>query len=363
MRLDKSKWEKASFQDAISLLRQNAAVQKKDYLEQGLFPVISQEKEYISGYTDDSECVNKITSPVVIFGDHTRVVKYIDFDFAVGADGVKILVPNSKFFCKFIYFYLLWRDIPSNGYSRHFKFMKETVFPLPPLPIQQAIAEELDGIQSMIGKCREQLEDYDRLARSIFHEMFGDPVRNDKGWEVKKLTSIAPICQYEGEINNKKVWLLNLDMIEKDKGTLIEKVYVSLKDVGNSTIKFNEENVLWSKLRPYLNKVLIPDSCGYGTSELIPLKPNNKDISPIFLSMLLRSQSFVDLVNAGTEGARMPRANMNAFRNFSCGVPPLPLQQQFATRIEAIEAMKEATKAQLADLQQLFDSRMQYYFS
>ena len=71
--------------------------------------------------------------------------------------------------------------------------LSSLIVPLPPLPEQRAIAEELDGIQSMIGKCREQLEDYDRLARSIFHEMFGDPVRNDKGWEVKTLKDICSL--------------------------------------------------------------------------------------------------------------------------------------------------------------------------
>ena len=71
--------------------------------------------------------------------------------------------------------------------------LSSLIVPLPPLPEQRAIAEELDGIQSMIGKCREQLEDYDRLARSIFHEMFGDPVKNDKGWEVKTLKDICSL--------------------------------------------------------------------------------------------------------------------------------------------------------------------------
>lgn len=183
----KQGWEYKRFEACINKTPKPKQVKTEEYNSGTKYPIVSQEDKLISGYYDDESYVFHIDSPVVIFGDHTRVLKYIDFDFVVGADGVKIISPKQELDAKFLLYYLQWYKIPNLGYSRHYKLLKEIQIPLPPKSTQLSIVSELDKINELIRLKKEQLKDYDNLAQSIFYEMFGDPVENEKGWEVKKL--------------------------------------------------------------------------------------------------------------------------------------------------------------------------------
>lgn len=235
---------------------------------------------------------------------------------------------------------------------------------IPPISKQQEIVSELDLLSAIIEKQKAQLEELDKLAQSIFYDMFGDPVTNEKGWETKELSSVAPQKGFEGKVPDKggKYWILNLDMIKAQTGDIIEKCYFTKDEIGNSTIIFDNKNVLYSKLRPYLNKVVIPQSAGFGTSELIPLKPLENVMNRCFLAYLLRSKQFVSFINIKVQGAKMPRVSMNVLREFPTILPPLSLQQEFAEKIEAIEAMKAKVRQSLKEAETLFNSRMDYYF-
>lgn len=189
----KQGWEYKKFEACINKTPKPKQVKTEEYNSGTKYPIVSQEDKLISGYYDDESYVFHIDSPVVIFGDHTRVLKYVDFDFVVGADGVKIISPKQELNAKFLLYYLLWYKIPNLGYSRHYKLLKELNLPLPPKSTQLAIVSELDKINELIRLKKEQLKDYDNLAQSIFYEMFGDPVENDKGWEVKKLGEVGQI--------------------------------------------------------------------------------------------------------------------------------------------------------------------------
>ena len=156
---------------------------------------MSQEEGLISGYWNNEDDVFKIASPVVIFGDHTRILKYVDFDFVLGADGVKILQPIDCIKAKFLKLYLESCKIPSLGYSRHYKLLKELQIPVPPLVEQEKIVAELDCLSGIIEKKKQQLKELDALAESIFYTMFGDPITNEKGWEVKRLGEVCKFSQ------------------------------------------------------------------------------------------------------------------------------------------------------------------------
>ncbi|HHT5258933.1 restriction endonuclease subunit S [Klebsiella michiganensis] len=123
-------------------------VKSSDIIDEGRHPVIEQNAEFISGYSNNSELLININNPVIIFGDHTRNIKYIDFDFIVGADGVKILSPviiNEKYF----YWQLKSFKIESRGYSRHYKMLNEKLFSLPPLCEQIRIVTKLEELMSL----------------------------------------------------------------------------------------------------------------------------------------------------------------------------------------------------------------------
>lgn len=356
--------EMRPFEKCIKKVKYTNKIANKDFKEEGRFPIVSQEEVFISGYWDNPADVFHVESPVVIFGDHSRHIKYVDFDFVIGADGVKILAPVEDIDAKYLYYYLRNLRIKSLGYSRHYKVLKEMSVPVTSMIEQRRIVAELDLLSGIIEKKNAQLHTLDELAITIFYEMFGNPVSNDKAWDSEKMKDIAPQKAYSGHIptNNGMQWLLNLDMVESQTGKIIEKVLFSSADIANSTTTFNEDNILYSKLRPYLNKVVIPDEPGYCTSELVPLLPKKGVINRIFLAYLLRSKFFVDYINTRVAGAKMPRVTMPDFWGFDIIIPPLKLQESFAEKISAIEKQKSLIRTSLSPAENLLAARMDKYF-
>jgi type I restriction enzyme S subunit len=157
-----------------------------------------------------------------------------------------------------------------------------------------------------------------------------------------KMKKVAPAMPYEGDIPLEKgcQWLLNLDMVESNTGRIIQKNMVHPEDIGNSTTKFGVENVLYSKLRPYLNKVVIPEEYGFVTTEMIPLRPDKKYLTSMFISMLLRGDAFVNFINSKVAGTKMPRVSMNVFWNIDVILPPMLLQEQFAAFVHQSDKSK-----------------------
>ena len=191
--------------------------------------------------------------------------------------------------------------------------------------------------------------------KSQFVELFGDPILNNKNWKTDELNNVAPSKPYKGELDN-NVWLLNLDMVESQSGRIIDYVYEDIENVGNSTCKFSEKNVLYSKLRPYLNKVVIPDKKGIATSELIPLLPEENILERYFLAYLLRSEEFVKYISEKVAGAKMPRVSMDIFRCFKVILPPIELQNKFSEFVKLIDKQKFESVIELKKLQKnIFD--------
>ena len=114
-----------------------------EFLKEGEFPVVDQGQALVAGFVNDRSRVCRVNPPVIVFGDHTRVIKYVDFEFAMGADGTKVLVPKVESDTKYLYYALKAIEIPAAGYSRHYKFLKETQIPLPPLPRSAADCADL----------------------------------------------------------------------------------------------------------------------------------------------------------------------------------------------------------------------------
>ena len=162
---------------------------------------------------------------------------------------------------------------------------------------------------------------------SQFIEMFGNPVANNKGWNTMAIKQVAPE-EPSRERQTGTVWILNLDMIESHTGKIIDKVYDEDTNLL-SVAPFDEGNVLYSKLRPYLNKVVIPKGKGYATTELVPLRPNQEYLNLTFFSYLLRGDDFVTYANTISSGTKMPRMPLNDLRNFQCILPPMEEQLKF----------------------------------
>ncbi|MFW6195085.1 MAG: restriction endonuclease subunit S, partial [Chloroflexota bacterium] len=177
----------------VDASRGNPKTPQREYLGSGPFPVVDQGKDLIAGYVDDAGRLCKAPLPVIVFGDHTRAIKYVDFPFCMGADGVKVLRPEIEANVKYLYHYLRQLRLTEGGYDRHFKYLKRSHIVLPPLEEQRRIAAILDQAEALRAKRRAAIDRLDSLTQSIFLDMFGDPVTNPKGWPVCSLAKLGDI--------------------------------------------------------------------------------------------------------------------------------------------------------------------------
>lgn len=145
--------------DKISLNK--IKIKQKDYLEEGVYPVVDQGQELIGGYYNDKRLLIPNEPPYIIFGDHTKAKKFINFKFIAGADGVKVLKARDIIDSKFLYYSLFTVKIEDKGYARHFQLIEKELFPLPPKPTQQAIVSKIEELFSELDKGIENL----RLAQ------------------------------------------------------------------------------------------------------------------------------------------------------------------------------------------------------
>ncbi|MCX8496196.1 MAG: restriction endonuclease subunit S [Akkermansiaceae bacterium] len=152
------------------------------------------------------------------------------------------------------------------------------------------------------------------------------------------------------------VWQLNLDQIEAQSGRILSKVTGLASAAGTSTQPFDTGNVLYSKLRPYLNKVVCPDSPGIATTELVPLRPHPKKLDRQYLTYYLRSPEFVTWISNEVAGAKMPRVTMKVFWDHEIPLPPLAEQKRIAAILDAADALRTKRREALAQLDALLQS-------
>lgn len=265
---------------------------------------------------------------------------------------INAIVPNNDVDSKFLAYSIISQRylMQSMANAPVVPLLNKTQFsgfsiPVPPLPTQQSIVSELDSLSKIIADCKETLKDYDALEQSIFYDMFGDPVKNEKGWEVKKVIDVVTMQRgfdlptsnrnSDGEI---PVYGSNGILGKHDKSKLDEGIITgrsgSIGEVFVSFVPF------WP-----LNTTLFSKDT------------HNNNI--VYLQYLLRNFN----LKRFAEGAGVPTLNRNNFHNENIIAPPLPLQQTFASKIEAIEQMKAESKAALQETETLFQARMDYWFN
>lgn len=249
--------------------------------------------------------------------------------------------------------------------------LKSIPIPVPPLPTQQSIVSELDSLSKIIADCKETLKDYDALEQSIFYDMFGDPVKNEKGWEVKKLGDCCselkygtsrPACE-NGQYKYLRMGNLTLD------GHLdltdLKTIDIPDDEIDKCIVKYGD--ILFNRTN---SMELIGKTCMFDLEEpmviagyIIRVRLLDT-LNPRFLSIMFNLPSLKLRLKSMAKGA-VNQANINSKELASIRVilPPLPLQQQFASKIEAIEQMKVETKKALQEAETLFQARMDYWFN
>ena len=237
--------------------------------------------------------------------------------------------------------FLRYTDKAAKGKTLNKEKLKKIKIPICSIKKQKEIVENLNIINVVINKQKEQLKNINELYKSLFYEMFGDPIRNEKGWEVKKLKNISYVNDKKKILTPKeKYWLLNLEEIEAGSGRIILKKRIKYEDLPSSISYFDKNWILYSKLRPYLNKVVLSDEEGFCTSELIALRPNLEYLTDVFLWKYLMNNTILEYLKIHVSGAKMPRVVIEDFKNLKVVTPPLELQQKFSERIRDVDKLK-----------------------
>lgn len=313
---------------------------------------------------------------------HLGKVAFIEKEYPYAFGGfMGLIVPNEdKLVPKFTYYYFCSQKFKAylsaigNGANinniKYNDIAKDSI-PLPPKSTQLAIVSELDKINELIRLKKEQLKDFDNLAQSLFYEMFGDPVENEKGWEVKKLgeicTDITDGDHMPPPKSESGIPFITISDIDKDTRCLnFENTFYVPEDYYNN-LKENRKpqkgDLLYTVTGSYGIPVIVKTDKKFCFQRHIALlRPNKEILSTIFLCYWVLSDGVKFMADKVATGIAQKTVGLNSIRKFSCILPPLPLQQLFAQRIEQIEREKSEVQKSIQDLETLLASRMQYWF-
>ena len=333
-----------------------------DYKILGKYPIVSQEEGLISGYWDNEEDVCRIKHPIVAFGDHTRIIKYIDFDFVIGADGLKVLSPIKEIVPKFLFYFLRWCNIPSLGYSRHYKLLKELMIPIPSIEEQERIVTELDLLTGIIDKQKQQLKELDNLAQSIFYDMFKEELTSLATKRLKDIASYRIGLTYKPtDVADKGVIVLRSSNIQSNRLDFKDVVRVNLavdskKLVSDGDILMCARNGS-AKLVGKVARIRdIDEEMSFGAFMTTITSQYNDYLFHFFLSPFFRSQ----LGSAQT--ATINQITSKMLDEIKLNVPSLEKLSIFAKKIQSIELQKASINRSIEESQKLFDYTMDKYF-
>ena len=332
----------------IDKTKYGVKIQTGEYGKQGKHIIVDQGQNQIAGYTDREDGLFEEV-PVIIFGDHTRVIKYIDQPFFLGADGVKVLRSkdgNTDY--KYLYYALKNVKIPNTGYNRHFKWLKESKIEYPDIKEQRKIVRILDKVSDIIQNRKRELSQLDDLVRARFVEMFGDPVLNEKGWKIVTVGDIVTEVRYgtsKPAVEGGKYPYLRMNNLTADG-------HLDLKDLKYIDISEDEiEKCVVRKGDVLFNRTnsieLVGKTAVFDLTEEMVIAGYiirvrlTKEMLPVVFSQYMNLEPLKVILRGMAKGA-VNQANINAqeLQSIKVYIPDMKLQNQFADFVQQIDKSK-----------------------
>jgi len=334
----KQKYPEVVLADAIDIITPPKKLQTSEYLSEGKIPIVDQSQEFITGYTNDETAIINPATPYIIFGDHTCAVKYIEFSFAQGADGIKILSPHEEFIPKYFYYFLKNNPIESDGYKRHYSKLKELKIPLPPLEVQREIVAEIEGYQKLIDGCRQVVDSWKpqididpEWPLLTFENAPLEIIDGDRGsnYPTKEDFSSSGHCLFLNtkNVRNNGFKFDELEFITVEKDNALRKGKLSRGDVllttrgtvGNTA--FYDDSVQFEHVR--IN------------SGMLIFRPHKSILSGSYLFLFFQSENFKKQKDLIISGAAQPQLPIRSINQIKIPLPPLEIQQEIVAKIES----------------------------
>lgn len=357
---------KYEFAEVFSDVTKNGRkIASDEYLKYGKYPIIDQGKDFVAGYSNEG---NRLYTdvPAIIFGDHTRILKFVTEPCFLGADGVKLL--KSKFHdCndKYLFYALKSIKIPNTGYNRHFKWLKASKIDLPDRKTQDFIVNVLDNIELLIHLKMQQADQFDVLVKSRFVEMFGDIKDTCKlGDYIESLIAGKSLAGDE-EYKNKvlKSGAVSFDYFD---GTQVKDLPVDYEPEEKNRVKVGD--LLISRM----NTAELTGAAAYvwHISDNVYLPDRlwkavlKNDCNPIFLWQMMIQYSTKEQIRRKCSGTSGSMKNISKVNMLDVNVKniSIDLQNQFADFVQQVDKSKLAVQKSLDELEILKKSLMQQYF-
>jgi restriction endonuclease S subunit len=344
-------WAENDFLDIFKAVSaRNHQIKSSDILVSGKCRVVDQSKDLIAGYSNDESKLIKI-KPTIVFGDHTAILKYVDFDFVVGADGTKILNNKSDDCLKFLFYSLQENPVNPEGYKRHYSILKNRKLLLPTTDEQQKIAEFLGMTDEWIENLRMQRKYLEKYKKGMMQKIFAQELRfkNDDGkdfaeWEEKELNKVAEINPQTGKLPESFVYI---DLESVERGALKKENKILLKNAPSRAQRLlNKYDILFQTVRPYQkNNLLFNKEGNYVASTGYAQIRNIESANYIF--QLLHTNKFVNKVLARCIGTSYPAINSKDLGWIKISIPQKKEQQKIAEFLASIDNLIESKQQQI----------------
>ena len=353
-----------------NLTSSDKKIPQKNYLREGLYSIIDQGKELIGGYTNEKKYLYDGELPVVIFGDHTRAVKYVDFVFAQGADGVKVLKPSRCILPKYLYYCIKNLNIVDLGYRRHFPLFPQYFAPLAPMEEQKRIVEviekqfvKLDEAYDLIKKSLDTCAD---RKSAILHEAFTGELT--KKWrmqrsccnnsnEVELGQLLYPMETKKPNAQDKYFYYIDIDAIDNQYQCVSTPKKLLVKDAPSRAARgLRENDIIFSMVRPYLRNI------AYITSTLAHCIASTgfyvcrckKELSPRFLFYYLCNQELLDyLTEHYMRGDNSPSIRKEDLLGLKLKLPSIDEQEEIVRILDSIFEKEDQSKELISMLDKI----------
>jgi len=371
-------WDKKPLPSCVdkSSIPRDIKILQSEYLKSGKYPIIDQGAEFVAGFTDDESKLYKGNLPVVVFGDHTRVLKYVDFQFSLGADGTKLLCPKSFLVPKYFYYYLLHVPLESKGYNRHYKYLKEKEIIFPKKSEQGKVAFVLSEIHRAIAQQEKIIAKTKELKRSLMHRLFTYGLRGEelketeiglmpKSWEV---CPIIDIVEKTKQIDPRRKSNFNFKYIDvsgisNEYFRIIEhKIYTNSDAPSRARKLVQTDDVIFATVRPTLKRIAYIDETYDGEicSTAFCVLRSKKDISSSkYLYYYLQRDEFIEELAKLQRGASYPAITDGDVRRQNILLPKIEEQQEITNILSNIDKKLSQAEAQKQTLQSFFKSMLQ----
>ena len=333
--------------------------------ENGKYPFFTCSKDTlrINTYSYDCECV-------LLAGNGDLNVKYYDGKFDAYQRTYILECKNNIISTKYLYYFMkkyveVLRNQSIGGVIKYIKLsnISDALIPVHNKEQQEKIVKEISQVEEIIDIRNKQLEELQNIIKSQFVEMFGNFEINDKKWDMTNILDVASIDTNMTKDFEKYAELphIGIENIEKNTGKLINYISVKESNLTSGKYLFDDRHIIYSKIRPNLNKVATPDFKGLCSADSYPILTNNK-CRKEFLVFVLRSEYFLNYILSYSSRTNIPKVNKEQLGGFNFPLPPIELQNKFAEFVKQVDKQKFEIENSLKEMQELYESLMEKYF-